>query len=235
MRYFVVPQRIQQNTIIFTEDQMHHMRKVLRLSKGDIVECFDNKGNLYKVKIVKLSRESSFGVVESFDVYDLNKNPKITLLQSYPTLLPKLDLVIEKCTELGVDNFIFYKSKRSQFLAQPSDEKIQRWKKIAIKASEQSQRITVPEIYTLQNIAELDFSTYDSKLILYEKSENQNKNFVKDFSNLIYAVGPEGGWENTEIDLYRKENFTDIKPFNTILRTETAPIAFTAILKFLMG
>ncbi|MEI7604031.1 MAG: 16S rRNA (uracil(1498)-N(3))-methyltransferase [bacterium] len=231
MRYFVVPQRVQQKVIHFTQDQMHHMRKVIRFKPGDNVECFDNRGYLYRVELKKISKDSTYGkIIETIETNDANER-KITILQAYPSALPKLDIVVEKCTEIGAHAFILFKSKRSELMVQPSEEKISRWKKIAIKASEQSLRTSVPEIYTIDKFSDLDFSEYDAKILLYEKSENINwPDETQTAKNIIVVIGPEGGWEPNEVEEITKEGFVDCKPFKNILRTETAPIAACAIL-----
>lgn len=235
MRYFIIPQRIQQNVILFDDDQMHHMRKVLRKKPGDKVECFDNKGNVYTVEIKKLSKDGSVGKVINIEKHDLLSKNRITILQAFPSSLPKLDLTVEKCTELDADDFIFYKSKRSELYVFPSEEKIERWKKIAMKASEQSERLNVPGIFCLKDLEELNLDLYDLKILLYENSKTQSWNDIaakfSDYKNILIAIGPEGGWTPEEVLNYQVLGFKDIRPFENILRTETAPIAAVSILK----
>ena len=236
MRYFVFPQRIDQKVIHFTDLQTHHMRKVLRLKPGDHIECFNDKGFEYKVEIKKLSSEGSFGVIVESIQHDIVGGRRITLLQSFPSALPKLDLVVEKCTELGIDHFAFFKSKRSELRVLPSDEKQNRWRKITVKASEQSRRYSIPSLLVLNNLDELDLEPYQHKILLYEKSENLSLHSIitesADLdSNIVIAVGPEGGWEDAEVQKFHELGFIDVKPFDTILRTETAAIAITSALK----
>jgi 16S rRNA (uracil1498-N3)-methyltransferase len=240
-RYFIYPQRVQQKTILFTDEQMHHMRKVLRRKAGDIIECFDGTGMHYKVEIKKLSRDGSYGKVVEDNKVDLAKLTRITILQAYPALLAKLDLVVEKCTELGADDFVFFKADRSEVYVLPSAEKAERWKKIVIKAAEQSRRISMPEVYCLQNFEELDLSRYDLKILLYENAENikwpesickgEVTSPLGSPKNILIAVGPEGGWSEREVEMFKKLGFELIRPFENILRAETAPIAAVAVIR----
>ena len=233
MRYFTHSQNIQQKVISFNDDQMHHMRKVLRLKLDDKVEFFDDKGTLYIVEIKKLSRDGSFGKIIEILHADIESSKSfLTIMQVFPSSLAKLDLVIEKSTELGADRFIFIKSKRSELKVMPSIDKLNRWKKIAIKASEQSLRLSVPEIYLFENINEIELKDFDLKILLYEKSENLEwPSDIKAYKNILVTIGPEGGFEPQEVEEFRTLGFIDVKPFKNILRTETAPIATTAIIK----
>jgi 16S rRNA (uracil1498-N3)-methyltransferase len=144
----------------------------------------------------------------------------------------RMEWAIEKCTELGVARVVPVITARSEaHLASAALKRVERWKRIAQAASEQSRRVSAPEISEPVKLKELIGSSSDCRIVL---SEIENEVMLKDAippnsSSLTLAFGPEGGWKQDELDAFFSAGWTAASLGPTILRTETAAIAAVAI------
>lgn len=144
----------------------------------------------------------------------------------------RMEWAIEKCTELGVARVVPVIAARSEsHLASAALKRVERWKRIAQAASEQSRRVSTPEISQPIMVKELIGSFSDCRIVL---SEIENEVMLKDAippdtSSLTLAFGPEGGWKQEELDAFFSAGWTAASMGPTILRAETAAIAAVAI------
>ena len=144
----------------------------------------------------------------------------------------KNELAVEKCTELGVSQFIFFEAKHS--IAQLSDNKIKRLNRAAESAAEQSKQNQIPKIsYINQNLyqelnKQLENHNSASRLICSLESKPQNISELQLESSVIIAVGPEGDFSKDEYRFFQSQNFQAISLGNSTLRSETAAIACCA-------
>jgi 16S rRNA (uracil1498-N3)-methyltransferase len=144
----------------------------------------------------------------------------------------RMEWAIEKCTELGVVKIIPVIAARSEpRLAVASRTRVERWRRIAQQASEQSRRRLVPEITSPAALKELLTMTAQLRIFL---SESENETLLKDAvtshsGSLLLAFGPEGGWKQQEISDFTAHGWTAASLGPTILRAETAAIAAVAI------
>jgi 16S rRNA (uracil1498-N3)-methyltransferase len=144
----------------------------------------------------------------------------------------RMEWAIEKCTELGVARFVPVIAARSELhLASAALKRVERWKRIAQAASEQSRRVSAPEISEPVKVKELIRSSSGCRIVL---SEIENEVVLKDAippnsSSLTLAFGPEGGWKQEELDAFFSAGWTAASLGPTILRAETAAIAAVAI------
>jgi 16S rRNA (uracil1498-N3)-methyltransferase len=202
---------------------------------GDPLELLDGKGAVYLAEIEKIEKmkiacrilESRKSIVES--------RIKITLAQTLPKAR-KMDFIIEKCTELGVNKIIPMLTERTIV----KSAKIDRWRKIAKEAAEQSGRADIPEIASLIPFEEIlkMKSQFDLAIIPWElEKEISLKNILTTHgpNNLLVLIGPEGGFSQKEIDLARKAGFISISLGKRILRTETAGMAVLSMLMYEKG
>jgi 16S rRNA (uracil1498-N3)-methyltransferase len=145
-----------------------------------------------------------------------------------------MEWAIEKCTELGVTKIVPVLARRTDaHLASAAEKRVQRWRKIALQAAEQSRRGAAPEIAApskVQQAAKLP----GSLRILLNESEQQNTlrealSIDKRGSDILLAIGPEGGWAEDELQLFTNEGWISASLGTTILRAETAAIAAIAI------
>lgn len=144
----------------------------------------------------------------------------------------RMEWAIEKCTELGVARIVPVIARRTDsHLASASPKRAERWRRIALQASEQSRRVTPPEMSDpLKLLAALAIPA-KLRIVL---SESEEQSHLRDIhvageSEVVLAIGPEGGWTEDELELFRKDGWVPASLGPTILRAETAAIAATAI------
>lgn len=219
-RYFALEK--EKNKFILRNDDYYHIKTVMRMQPGSKIEVvYENMPYL-----CELNNNYEPEITEKLNKTELNCEINLIL----PLLKEqKMDLVLQKSTELGVNNIYLFNSKRSivRFDVCKEPRKLDRWSKICKEASEQSKRCTIPSIniiYKLDDLANLDglkliCSTAEIKNNL-KKVLQSNKNCAK--INLI--VGPEGGFDPKEEARLIEIGFIPITLGNTILRVETVPM-----------
>jgi len=219
--------------IFVTKDQIpnisgsdvHYLRDVLRMRIGDPLELLDGTGNIYEAKILKMEKEKIACEIISLRQQESEPKVKVTLAQALPKA-SKMDLVVEKATELGVERIIPMLTERTV----AKRVKLDRWRRLAKEAAEQSGRAIIPEISTLTPFEEIlkIKSRFDLALIPWElEKEKTLKQALRDFltsqsPNILVAIGPEGGFSQKEIELAKRVGFVSVSLGKRILRTETA-------------
>ncbi len=146
----------------------------------------------------------------------------------------RMEWAIEKCTELGVAKIVPVIARRTDaHLATASAKRLERWRKIALQAAEQSRRSAVAEITTPMKVQEAIKLAGAPRILLNESEQEDTLREVlsarKRENEILLAVGPEGGWAEDELQLFNKEGWISASLGSTILRVETAAIAATAI------
>jgi 16S rRNA (uracil1498-N3)-methyltransferase len=146
----------------------------------------------------------------------------------------RMEWAIEKCTELGVAKIVPVIARRTDtHLAAASAKRVERWRKIALQAAEQSRRSAVAEITTAIRVQEAVKLPGARRILLKESEEEDTLREVlsahKRENEILLAIGPEGGWAEDEVQLFNKEGWISASLGSTILRVETAAIAATAI------
>lgn len=236
-RYFISEKEYMEGIIL--SDDVFHIVKVMRNKVGDLIEiCYDNKA--YLAKITNLTNELvNFEIVEQLSNKKQNK-PNITLVQGLAKG-DKNDDIIKHSTELGVDEIILLQMKRSivKIEANKVDAKLNRYKKIAKEASEQSHRNSIPEVKLITNLNNIDFNNYDLKLLLDEEEAKKidgrllsSIDFIN-INNVIFVIGPEGGIDDKERLYFIEKGFIPVSIGNNILRTETASLSFLAMINYI--
>jgi 16S rRNA (uracil1498-N3)-methyltransferase len=165
---------------------------------------------------------------------------EIILLQALPEK-ERMELIIQKTTELGVSVILPFQSEKSISLdeRETKQKKAHRWQHIAVKAVQQSRRAKIPYIGACRSIQEVLEDCHEDglKIVLWEKGGENLKRVLKQHpTQKIYVmVGPEGGFKEQEVKLVKKEGFIPIKLGQRILRTETAAITIVGILQYELG
>ena len=227
-KYFVNDADFKNNRI--TSDDVFHISNVMRFKVGDQILVGNNK-KVYLSKITEITKSFvSYEIVEE-KTGNTELPVFVSICQGYPKG-DKLDDIIKHGTELGVSEIIPTLMKRSVFKLdeKKKDSKLQRFRKIAKEAAEQSERLAIPEIPDIINLKQIDFSKYDYKILCYEESARTNelkafKTIIKSLKNddkVVIVIGPEGGIDNQELDYLLKQGFIPCALGPRILRTETA-------------
>ena len=241
MARFYVPQpRIENGMLKVEGNELKHIRKVLRLRGGDEISVFDGLGKEFEGTIIEEGLSSV--VIRIKNVFSSKKDSplEVTLAQS---LLKgeKMDYLIQKATELGVEEIIPFLSSRSVPLLEKSKtlRRHQRWKRIAVEASKQCGRGVVPGIESLQDYSEMlqKASPNALRLILWEREGAKLKETLesKERKKIFFVIGPEGGFSEGEVDEARGAGFIPVTLGRRILRAETASLCFLSILQYERG
>jgi 16S rRNA (uracil1498-N3)-methyltransferase len=142
----------------------------------------------------------------------------------------RMEWAIEKCTELGVARMVPVIARRTDsHLVAASAKRVERWRRIAVQASEQSRRTSPPEIADPIKLREAVVLPAGLKIVLSEVEEQSQLRDIQPTGEVLLAVGPEGGWTEDELELIQKNGWLSATLGPTILRAETAAIAATAI------
>ncbi len=233
-RYF--SKKIENNRFTLTEEDTYHITKVMRMVKDDKIEVV-YKENTYICKIVSLSP-----LVEAEIVEEIKNNQElktqVTIVQSL-VKEQKMDYILQKTSELGVDKIIPYCASRSVIkINEKKDKKVERWKSILKEAAEQSKRIKIPEITNPINLSNLvKLSDYDIKFLctVNESSQNLKKvlsNMVSG-AKILFVIGPEGGFTLEEEKVMMENGFISISLGNSVLRTETASTFIMSVVRYI--
>jgi len=242
MARFYVPQpRIQNGMLKVEGDEVKHIRKVLRLREGDGITVFDGLGKEFEGTIVEEGLSSVVIRVENVCSSKGDSPVEVTLAQS---LLKgeKMDYLVQKATELGVQVIVPFLSSRSVPLLDKSgrQKRHHRWERIAIEASKQCGRVVVPKIESLQDYSDMlqRSSPGTLRLILWEREGKRLKEILKiskEGRRVFFVVGPEGGFSDGEVEKARGAGFIPVTLGGRILRAETASLCFLSILQYEQG
>lgn len=259
-RFFVEDIREDSKKAVIKGGEFSHLKKVLRLRKGDSVALFDGRGLELRGVIESVGRDSAeIAVTAVVDV--LTESPvDVTLLQGL-TKGFKPEFIIQKATELGVREVCFYSSGRSVPLlsAEKAGGRERRWRRVAIEAAKQCERAVVPNLCFFKDLkSALVGRTGVLKLALWEGPGREGKGGVgggggevlsgverkglkeavkeilKDEGVLILA-GPEGGFPEEELREAAKDGFKFVSLGSRILRSETAALSAISIIQYELG
>jgi 16S rRNA (uracil1498-N3)-methyltransferase len=223
-----IADEVSTNRAALTGDHARHLSQVLRAQVGQEFDISTGKevrrGRISGVHLDRVEFELEEIVAHSAD-------SAITIALSI-FKFDRMEWAIEKCTELGVARFIPVIAGRTEsHLAAASAKRVERWRRIAQQAAEQSRRISPPEISDPVKFDELVAMSAEARIVLAEAEEELLlKDAVRPESGtVLLAFGPEGGWKPQEIAVFRAAPWTLASLGDTILRAETAAIAAAAI------
>jgi 16S rRNA (uracil1498-N3)-methyltransferase len=236
-RFPVKQNQIKNQEAIISGTDCRHIIKVLRLRVGHEITLFDENGIEHIGAISKLgTREIKVAIAESRKV-ETESSLNITLLQGIPKG-NKMDFIVEKATELGVKTIVPVITERSQIR---ETRKIAKWQRIAIESSKQCGRIVPTEIQKAKGFHEaikLNFAKY-LRIIFYEQCKEKLNSIMNNNSksvvDIVFFIGPEGGFTEKEVIEAKETGFIPAGLGPRILRTETASIVAIAILQYIFG
>ncbi|HXB41308.1 MAG TPA: 16S rRNA (uracil(1498)-N(3))-methyltransferase [Bacteroidia bacterium] len=219
--------------ILLSAEESRHCIKVLRHNAGDVINIIDGKGNFYEAEITSANPQNCTAKIKSKKQIGLSK-PYYLHIAISPTKNPdRIEWMIEKCTEMGVDEFSFIVCKRTE----KTGAKIDRFKKIAESAVKQSVQGIIPklnEAIVLKDFIALQKNSIAKKYIAHclEENKTELKNILAE-KNILVLIGPEGDFTEEEIKLALSDNFEALSLGQSRLRTETAGLYTAAAFKTL--
>lgn len=216
--------------VIDNISDINHIKNVFRKNVGDSIRVVDGQYEYY-CTIQKINTKEITLIIDKknedkvFEEIEIDAG--ISLLKN-----EKMDLTIQKLTELGIKRILPIAAKRSVVKLEKKKDK---WKTIVNETLKQCQGIYPTEILEISKIVELDFSSYDLIVVPYECEEEMYLKYL--FKKLdmkpkkiLYIIGPEGGFEKDEIEFLKTKNANIVSLGKRILRAETAAIVTGGIL-----
>lgn len=236
-RFFAPPAQIIGENIFLEAEESQHLARVLRLLPGAIVFAFDGAGIEYECEIAVVHKAHAQLKIRSRLGNEVESPLHLTLAQAL-VKSDKFDWVVQKATELGVTQIVPLITEHSEFRkAENLDGRVQRWRRIALEATKQCGRRKIPVITEAQKFTDFCQVHGDADALRFILSEREGKSWEKkvDAHKVAVAIGPEGGWHESELALAASHNFTAIHLGARILRTETAAVTAVSLAQFLFG
>jgi 16S rRNA (uracil1498-N3)-methyltransferase len=236
-RFFIPPEALNQDPVPLCEEVLHHLA-VLRLKPGEEVLLLDGRGTVCRTRIEALGRRSGRAVVLGRWREEESAFP-VHLLQSLPKG-DKMDLVLQKGTELGITAFTPLLTGRTVSLPEKEREgkRLQRWRRIVREAGRQCRRPVLPHLDAPLSLSEgLSSCSEELRLMLWEEESRPLAEALPADPprDAAVLVGPEGGFDPREAEEAREAGFLPVRLGPRILRSETAGFAVAALLQYLYG
>ena len=241
-RFFAEPGNIGEKEIVITGADVNHIRNVLRMRTDEEVLIADGQGAEYRCKLIELNENE----VRAQILWKLDGNAElvsaITLFQGLPKS-DKMDLIVQKCVELGVDRIVPVSTKRAvvKLDAKKEQTRLKRWNTISESAAKQSGRGVIPEVSGVMSFGKAleEAKKLDVLLIPYERAEHMAETrrvmgSIQPGQSVGIFIGPEGGFEESEVEEAVAAGAQAITLGKRILRTETAGLAVMAMLGYLL-
>lgn len=219
--FYIPPENISHSEIIISGEEFHHLKNVLRKKIGDTIFVTGGKGHSYKIRITNIARSQIDA--EIIDKISVKRGSGINLTLAFVPLKGlRNDLIFEKGTELGVIRFFPFISHYS-IIPTLSQSKLSRFKKITISAMLQSQQYYSPEIVFYKDLNSLlkNFNNFDLVLVADKDGKSDIPCGAK---SILYIVGPEGGFADSEIEMFKNNRVRLLSLGPNRLRSETAAI-----------
>ncbi|MBM3156785.1 MAG: 16S rRNA (uracil(1498)-N(3))-methyltransferase [Chloroflexi bacterium] len=236
-RFFVPEDWITRSTVVITGMLVHRLRKVLRLRPGAQIIVLDDTGWEYEVELKSVESDEIEGAVLNRNLAAGEPRTRITL---YQALLKgsNFELVLQKCTEVGVSEFVPVLCERC-VAGEPDSKRLDRWKSIIVEAAEQSKRGNLPALRNVTTFNGACNQTSGLSFIPWEGEAIQgigdilksNRNVAK----VSIFAGPEGGFSAEEIELARSRGIMPVSLGHRTLRAETAGLVAAAIILYEFG
>ncbi len=237
-RFFVQPGNISDKYIYITDtDDIHHIKKVLRLKAGNTVEISDGQEWEYEGVIQDITpTEVTLAIVDK-QRFAREPETRVTLFQGIPKA-GKMDLIVQKCVELGIDSIVPVFMERTVVNDNGKiSKKTERWQKISDEACKQCRRGIIPHIADAAGHNEMMnmLESFDLVLFPYENETEYTirdalRNLKQKPKTVAVVIGPEGGFSDSEAKALKRYECVSLG--KTVLRTETAGIAALAMIMY---
>jgi 16S rRNA (uracil1498-N3)-methyltransferase len=236
-RFFISPDQVSGPRITITGEDVRHIVTVLRMKIGEELLLCDGAGVEYAVKIARIDRSEIETEITAERKREIN-TLRITLGQGLPKS-DKMDLIVQKATELGAATIVPLATERTIVKIKDEEKRVQRWRKIAREAAMQSHRPDIPEVESIRRFDDflrtLDPDPRTLLLFPWEEGTEPIKNILRKnpgVTGITVLIGPEGGFSAAEAEVAKGRGFHLVSLGPNILRTETAAIAALGMLGY---
>jgi 16S rRNA (uracil1498-N3)-methyltransferase len=229
-RFFAPIQNFSESNVTLDPEETRHLRDVLRLKIADEVRVFNGEGKEFHCKIGEIWKKSSNLTILK-EVTPISPESNLDLILAVALLKgDKLDLVVQKAVELGVTKFVPISTVRSDAKA----VRLDRLQRIALEATKQCGRAKLMQIIDLIEFNKFAQAAEGERILFAEKSGGKLET-AKSGEKITASIGPEGGWEESEIEFARDNGFQIVTLGGRILRAETAAISIASLLQHKFG
>ena len=236
-RFFLPQADFTKETVTLTDKkELHHLKNVLRLKAKDQIAVFNNEGREATGAITDLNADSVTIRLDKIKVME-PKTVSLVLACAIPKKA-KFETILEKCTELGVDEIIPLKTQRTEVTlhAERHEKKLKRYQTVVINAAKQSQRSTIPTIHPVTNFLDaLQRFITEETLALIPCLFGERKSIFdalaqrqKPYKKILFFIGPEGDFTLQEIEEAAKKGCVPVSLGNQVLKVDTAAISVVA-------
>lgn len=239
-RFFVTPSQVKGNRIYIEGSDVNHMKNVLRMRQGEELMVSDGNNLQYLCRVEEYTQGQAVLTVERKEAVDTELPSRIYLFQGLPKQ-EKMELIVQKAVELGACGIIPVETRRAvvRLDAKKKEKKVQRWQQIAESAAKQAGRGYIPRVEPVMSYEEAleRAKELEVRLIPYELAEGMEGtrrilSGIRPGESVGILIGPEGGFEKSEVELASKAGFLPITLGKRILRTETAGLAVLSVLMY---
>ena len=240
--FFTDRSNVTGDMIILDSDNEHHIKNVLRLKPGTMINVKTGGNVAYSCRIREFSDAGVICDIKTVEESDTELPVRVCIYQGLPKR-DKLETVIQKCTELGAVRIVPVITERTvvKLDEKKAKSKCERWNKIAVNASEQSRRSVVCEVGMPVTFTEAvaEAGEFDHFILPFECAEGFDKTRevfagIKHGESVALFIGPEGGFSDGEVSLAEENGAVAITLGKRILRTETAAMYVLSVLGFLL-
>lgn len=239
--FYVPPAQFDGDIATLTADEHHHLRNVLRIRTGETIRLMNGEGTSYLARVLDTKMEGATQAQILSAEFHAPRLPSLTLFQGVPKH-DKMELILQKTTELGVTRIVPMHAERS--LQKPSQNRCERWQRVIISATKQCGRAWLPELSPPQKFEACLAQVKQFALSLL-CCENERERHIKtvlrhhegqgqDAASIAIFIGPEGGFSAEEVNAAAENGCIPVTLGPNILRTETAAIASVAVVYYQM-
>lgn len=238
-RFFVSPEQIGEEEAVIEGSIARQIGRVLRLTVGDAITLLDGVGGVYDAKITSITADRVKARILSRKANTNEPRVRLVLASCIPKS-DRMELIVQKCTELGISEMILVQSERTitRLDASNLEKKLDRWRKIAREAAEQCGRSKPPTLSGVVGFAELVkmIPEYPLTIVAWEEESGLAlRDALRehgDAESVLVLIGPEGGLTEREVEAAKSAGAVSVSLGQRLLRTDTAAIATCAAVMY---
>lgn len=212
------------NTLVFDENETRHAIGTLRYKEGDEIEVTDGQGNYFEAKINAVTKKNF--AAEIISQKQVDRDGLFSIAVGIIKSTDRMEWIVEKCTELGVAEIIFFEAQNSE----RNRLNLERMEKIAVAALKQSHGAWLPKI-SFMKWKELVAKNADFKMVAFVENGNEKvfNPLKSNTQSTLLSIGPEGDFAAREMEEAQAAGFEKVHLGKTVLRTETAVVAAASV------